>query len=624
MAAHPRRRTAVIVVSLFVGLATAGGARADNVPSIVVTPYFLPTSIAKAGSTVSVITADQIAQSSAGSVADLLSTVPGVTVTQSGGVGGQTLVSLRGAEPGHTLVLIDGVRVNDPASARDEFDFATLAVTDIARIEILRGPQSALYGSDAMGGVINIITKRPSGAMHGSATVEAGSYGTVRTTVSAGGTSGPLSLQASGTYFSDTGFSRVGNRDQGEPDGTDKLAGTVRGTFDAGDGTRFEFGLDAYHQASKIDETPGPYYPNGGDLPGYTSTRDLVAGFGRLLFPTMNGSVASSLTFFATDTSRDYGEPTKDTFYRGTDSGAEYQGNLRLGSMGSLLVGARVEQVTASEQVSNQVAPAFDESKLLYAGYLLYQLPVDAHLNLSFAARHDGEVDGQGFTTGRFTAVYDLPAADARIHASIGTGAKRPTVFQLSYNPDLLPEQSVGADLGLDKTLLDGRLTTSVTGYWNRFENLIDWDPSIPPYGNYANITEAETAGVEATVTARLIPGKLTSSLSYTYLYSRNLATGLPLKRRPAHSGQLSLTYTGIANLEAGVAATLVGTRFNDAAATVKLPAYVRVDLNGRYRVNDALSVFARVENLFNADYQEASGYNTAGLSAYAGLTWKH
>ncbi len=611
----PRR--AAIIACLLVAITTAAPAGATGVPSIVVTPYYVPTSIEKAGSTVSVITADQIAQSSAGTVADLLRSVPGLTVTESGGAGGQALVSLRGAEPGHTLVLIDGVRVNDPASARDEFDFATLSITDIERIEVLRGPQTALYGSDAMGGVINIITRRPAGAASASVTAEGGSYGTRRTSVSASGGAGPVSLMASGTYFANTGFSRVGDRDHGEPDGTEKYAGTLRGAIDGGSGVRLDFGLDGFHQASDIDASATV------DAAGYTSTRDLLSGFGRLSFAAMDGRLANSLTVFATDTTRDFGEPTRDTAYRGTDVGAEYQGNLALGSMGSLLAGVRLEEVSAFQQRSDQPTPAFDASQVLYAGYLLYQVPVDAHLNLSFAARNDGAVGADGFVTGRFTAVYDMPAVEARIRASLGTGAKRPTAFQLSYNPALMPERSVGADLGIEKTLFDGRLTITTTGFWNRFSDLIDFDGDYLT-GNYRNIASATTAGVEVAASATIMPRVLTGSLTYTYLTARDLATGLPLARRPGNSAKVSLTYTGIANLEATVSATLVGARFNDDAATVRLPAYARVDLGTRYRVNDALSLFGRVENLFNARYQEVSGYNTAGLSAYAGLTWTH
>ncbi len=246
------RRACVGLLLVFASLA-GGRALAAGVPSIVVTPYYIPTSIAKAGSTVSVIDRATIERSSAGSVADLLRTVPGVTVTESGGVGGAAQVSLRGAEPQHTLVLIDGVRVNDPASARDDFDFATFSATNVERIEILRGPQSALYGSDAMGGVINIITRRPSAGMHGSATVEGGSYGTRSTTLTADGASGPWSLAASGTWFASNGFSRAGNRDTGELDGTLKYAGTLRGSYDAGEGRMLDFGVNGFHQASDID-----------------------------------------------------------------------------------------------------------------------------------------------------------------------------------------------------------------------------------------------------------------------------------------------------------------------------------------------------------------------------------
>ncbi|MEX0851947.1 MAG: TonB-dependent receptor [Bauldia sp.] len=607
-------RVAAVAAACLASIATAG---AGSVPSIVVTPYYQPTSIAKAGSTVSVITREEIERSSAGTVAELLRSTPGVNVIESGGAGGQALVNLRGAEAGHTLVLIDGIRVNDPASARDEFDFATLSLTDVERIEILRGPQSALYGSDAMGGVINIITRRPSRGLKASATAEGGSYGSRSTTLSASRSSGAFSLLASGTTFANQGFSRVGDRDHGEPDGTEKYAGTVRGAIDGDNGPRLEFGLDGHHQASDIDKSATV------DASGYTSTRDLLSGFGRLSFPALDGRLASSLTLFATETTRRFGEPTRDTDFRGTDIGAEYQGNLNLATLGSLTAGARFEQVTAFQKRSDQASPAFDDGRLLYAGYLLYQVPVDAHLNLSLAARHDGELGGDGFTTGRFAAVYDLPEIETRLRGSLGTGAKRPTSFQLAYNPALVPEQSVGADLGIEKTLFDGRLTVSATGFWNRFTDLIDFDGDVFT-GTYKNIAAAETAGVEVAASTMIVAGVLDGTMSYTYLDARDLATGLPLERRPMHSGKVTLIYTGIDNLRATLSATVVGPRFNDDAATVRLPGYVRIDVAAAYRVNEALSLFARVENLLDADYQEVSGYNTAGLSAYAGLTWRH
>jgi vitamin B12 transporter len=615
----PLARACTLIVFLVPACVVASTAARADATEIVVTPYYVPTSIARAGSAVTVIKRDQIERSSAATVADVLRTAPGVSVTESGGVGGQALVSLSGGEPQHTLVLIDGVRVNDPASARNQFDFATFSVTDVERIEILRGPQSALYGSDAIGGVINIITRRPPGGSTASATVEAGSYGTVRTTLSGGGTVDGASLYASGTFFNTNGFSRVGDRDHGEPDATLKYAGTLRGTVDPGEGARLDFAVDGYHQASDIDKSATV------DAAGYTSERDLLSAYARFSFSSLADRLDHSFTAFGTRNTRHFVEalvPERVTDYRGTSVGAEYQGNLHLDGNRSLLMGARFEQESAFQQRSDKAEPAYDDTRHLYAGYLLYQLPVGYRTNLSFAGRYDGEIGGDGFLTGRATAVYAFPEAEARVRGSIGTGAKRPTAFQFSYNDDLLPEQSIGADIGFDRTLHDGRVDVSVTGFWNRYHNLIDYEGDFIT-GTYENITEAETAGVEVATSANLVRGVLTGTASYTYLYSRNLATGLPLERRPAHSGAVALTYTGIRDFTATLSAVVIGARYNNDAATDLLPPYARFDLYGSYRMSDTLTVFGRVENLLNAQYQEVTGYNAPGSSVFAGLTWK-
>jgi vitamin B12 transporter len=615
MASALRRNRAVLLACLAAGFVVPAIADGDT-PSIVVSPYFFATSIARAGSTVSVITREQIEKSSAGSVAELLRSVPGLTVTETGGVGGTTGVSLRGAEVQHTLVLIDGIRVNDPATPRSDFDFATLSLTDVERIEVLKGPQSALYGSDAMGGVINIIMRRRTGKS-ASATVEGGSYGTRRSTVSGSASNGPLTVSGSGTYFFSDGFSRVGNRDTGEPDSTEKYAGTVRATYDPGENWKFEAGIDGDHQFSEVDKSSTK------DASGYSISRDLLSAFGRFSFDAPDGGLKNTFTVFGSQTKRRFDENGPVTNYLGSDVGAEYRGLLAL-EKGSLIFGTRFEEEGAYQQKVGHAA-TFDTTRSLYAGYFLYQLPVGERLNVSFAGRYDGEVDGQGFTTGRATAVYDVPELNGRIRGSIGTGAKRPTSYQLALNPLLDPEKSFGADLGWEQSLFNDRLTVSATGFYNRFENLIDFTGDFIT-GNYHNVKQAETAGVEFAGTASLVPGVLSATASYTYLYSHDLSkpTGVPLQRRPQDSGKVELTYTGIENLEASVSATLIGNRFNDSDGLVGLPGYVLVNLSARYHVNSDLTVFGRVDNLFDATYQEVSGYNTPGLSAYVGLTWAH
>jgi vitamin B12 transporter len=246
---------------------------------------------------------------------------------------------------------------------------------------------------------------------------------------------------------------------------------------------------------------------------------------------------------------------------------------------------------------------------------------VGDRLHLSFGARYDGASEGQGFLTGRATAVYDIPETETRLRASLGTGAKRPTFYQLDApiygNPALADETSIGADAGIDQTLFDGRLQLSATAYYNHFDNLIDFD-----FGTFTfqNVTEAETAGTELSASAGIVPGKLSATASYTYLYSRDLKLGLPLQRNPTNSASLALTYTGIEKLSTTVSATYVGARYNDSAATQLLPGYTRVDLDATYQLNDKVSLFGKVVNLLNATYQDPLTYNTAGLSAYIGL----
>jgi vitamin B12 transporter len=251
-------------------------------------------------------------------------------------------------------------------------------------------------------------------------------------------------------------------------------------------------------------------------------------------------------------------------------------------------------------------------------------------LNLSFTGRYDGEIGGDGFLTGRATAAYSVPETWTKFRASAGTAAKRPTAYMIGNNAfavltnpsvqtDLRPENSIGADVGIDQGLFDGRLTVSATGFINRFTDLINFNTTNSGYENIAN---ASTAGVELSGTAELIPSRLTVTASYTYLEPRDLDKGTDLPRRPRHSGAIALTYTGESGFEATLSGTLVGPRFNKAGGVEPLAGYVRLDLEASYPINPATMVFARIENLTDARYQDPGGYNTPGLSAYVGLTW--
>jgi vitamin B12 transporter len=567
----------------------------------------------------------------------VLRSVPGVTVIESGGPGGSAEVRLRGAETGHTLVLIDGVRVNDFATARDDFDFALISPNDIERIEILRGPQSAVYGSDAIGGVINIITRKPAAGMSASAKIEGGSYGTHTERLSGNMSLGDFAMRFSGSYFSSEGFSRRGDPDENEPDGTEKWAGSASAVYAPVDGAKVEVGVNAFDQFSEYDAAVGL---SAADAPN-TVDRTSVSGYGRITLPEFAGRFEQSLTGFFLDTSRDNLEPGGSlpvSLYDATAVGAEYQGNLDLERLGTLLVGARVEHEAARNVAETATDfPGYESDRFFYAGYLLHQLsPVD-DLYLTFGGRYDGEIDGEGFLTGRATAAYEIPETGTTLRASVGTGAKRPTAYQIGnnlfaaikypledVNTDLQPEKSVGIDASIEQSLFNGVLDVSVTGFYNRFNDLLVFESIAFPDGAYANIDSAETAGVEVAADADILPGLLRGGVTYTYLYSRNLETDTPLPRRPEHSAAFDLTFIGSDRFEMTLSGILVGERFNTSSSTTPLPGYGRLDLSAKYVLAPGTELLARIENLTDVEYQDPSGFNAPGLSGYVGLSWTY
>ncbi len=623
--AFRRLRAATILLA-----ATTAPAFAE-IPSIVVTPYYLPIAIGQSGSAVSVISHDQIEQASATSVAGLLRTVPGVAVSESGGPGGLAEVHLRGGNSGHTLVLIDGVRVNDPSTANEEFDFSSISLDDVERIEILRGPQSSIYGSDAMGGVINIITRKPRGAPRASLTVEGGSYGTHVERLSGGFAKDDFSMLLSGEHVATSGFSRVGNRDHDEADGLERWSGSISGSYAPADGPRLDFSVKGTTGKSDYDGSPGW----GTDPANARNTEDksMVTGYGRLSFDSPDGSIKQSLTGFATTARRhnfEPGTPDQTYDYSSRNVGAEYRATFGAGAFGQLLGGVRLEQEQASYAANPSYSGNFDDTATRYALFAGDQIsPID-HLFLTFSGRYDGQPGEDGFLTGRFTAAYEIPTTETKLRASLGTGAKRPSFFQKAYNLDngittaLKSEKSVGGDVGIDQTLFDGRLTLSATAFQSRFTNLLDYDYGIGTgYGGYVNVGRATMRGVELNGKLILIPSRLTLDTSYTYTDARDGDTGLLLARRPVHSGAATLSWIGRSGLETSLTATYVGDRFSSSGETSPLPAYTRFDVKASYPLDPHTRIFGRVENLTNVRYEDPAGYNTAGLSAYIGLTWR-
>ncbi len=340
-------------------------ARAETIqqlPELVVTADRTPEPIGNTGSAISVVNNATLQATNPGSLVDALRTVPGLDISESGGPGATANVRIRGANTGQTLVMIDGIRINDPTAASGDFDFAILGPSAIDHVEVLRGPQSALYGSDAIGGVINIITKSGKGPAQFSARTEAGSYGTINSSAAVTGSQGPWTYAVTGGAGRSTGFSRYGYRIPAleakypnlESDGYDRLGGSARVGYDAGEGFRFETGILSSYTRSDYDAATGAFP----DTPS-SATRLLNQVWSKATVDTFDGMWTHSLNVFETRIDRSFNDisyktnmlpkntTSTVTDYTGNSVGAEYQSTLKLGWAGSLVYGARTQHETA-------------------------------------------------------------------------------------------------------------------------------------------------------------------------------------------------------------------------------------------------------------------------------------
>ena len=652
--AMPLLLSAVSFLALGAPALAQSGGEAVPLPDIVVTADRRPEPIGRSASAITVVTREELQSFNPTNLVDALRNVPGLDISDAGGPGSTTVVRLRGGNSGQTLVLIDGIRVNDPTSASGEFDFSNLLPTAIERIEVLRGPQSALYGSDAIGGVVNIITKA-GGPTRFEARSEGGSYGTFSSSATAVGSIGPWSYAFSGGGQTSNGFSRYGYRipqlerrfGKFEADGFTRWGGHGRLGYDAGEGVKLEIGVLSFRTFSEYDAgsstLPRNVVSTGNnrifpDTPAET-TRTFTQIWGK--GTAEQGPLTHTLQVYANQTDREFRDytfranPVRITSdavseFRGDRVGTEYQGDLRFDAPGTLTFGGRFENEKATTfSTSNVPGPAIRTRTLeaeqnTRSVFALYQLPIGDRIILSAGGRHD-EVNSLSFDTWRATGAFLIPETGTKLRATGGTGAKAPTLYQLFEprygTPTLSPETSIGWDAGIDQTLFDGRATISATVFGNRFQNLIEFDS---PTSKYFNVSRAKTSGVEFEGAVVLWPELLKLTGVYTYLDATDERTNLTLQRRPPHVGRIGFGITPMPGLLIEPRVTMVAQRFSGNNETLPLAPYARLDIYGEYRFDQTWKVFGRLENVTDARYQEILNYGTTGRAIYAGLsvTW--
>ena len=595
----------------------------ESQPQIIVTASRVTSQAREIGSSVSVVERPEIVRNQNIFIKDLLQDVPGVTIS-SDRPGANTSISIRGSDNDEVLWLIDGIELGDPSSTSTQFQSDHLTSRDIGRVEILRGNQSSLYGSDAIGGVVNIITQRATeDGVKVNAEAEGGSYGTANGGASVLGKSGPLDFRLTATGYRHDGLSLADPR-------TASVAGSAS---EKDEYWRYGFSGRAGYQASDTlsFQAIGFWQNSSSDLDNTRSdSSDTVkkkeyafAGQGsykslddKLKIDLIGSRYVANRRYFGTYYSSD------GDLYRGTKD--ELSLNVAYGGEGpvSLAAGGNLEREKTLQTTS--YSGDFRARVNTRSAYAELALRPVTGMTITGAARIDDNSRFGSFDTYRGTFAYALGAL--KLRASYGTGAKAPGLYQLfdpTYgNAQLGVQTSKGGDAGFDLALQEG-LSMQFSYFWGSKKNEIVFDSGRPPFGGYGQYGRTRTEGVEIGISAQPLPWLgITQSYAYTdhevkddrFVANRYVDSG-----RPKFSGTTSVTLTPI---ERASFTARVRYRDGDASSAYSpaTKAYTTVDLLGSYGITDKVEIYGRVVNLFDKWYQVSYGTQTLGLSAFGGV----
>jgi len=609
----------------------------EKTEEVVVTATRIETASSEVGSSITVITNQQIEQRQNTTVPEILRTVPALDVVRSGGPGGQTSVFIRGAKSEHTLVLIDGIEMNDPITPGRSYDFANLTTDNIERIEIIRGPQSTLYGSDAIGGVINIITKRGKGKPSGFVSAEGGSFNTFteKAGVSGGNKWANYSLGIS--RWDTDGISAANEKDGNhEKDGYENTSIFTRLGVTPAENLDADFILRYINAKADIDNSGGV----GGDDPNNKADLEQLFFRTQVRLFLFNDLWEQKLGFSLTDLDRDYRNDTDAdhpsdldrSSYDGKILKFDWQHNLYLHETNTLTLGIENEEEKGkskyySESAWGPYTSSFKEKTARTTGYYLQdQVKLRDSWFTTLGVRLDDHSRFGSETTYRIASAYLVRQTGTKFKGTYGTGFKAPSLYQLysQYgNQNLDPEESTGWDIGVEQSLFDKKLILGVTYFSNEFDELIEFVGYESGTSKYINVAEAEAKGVEVFASVRPI-GDLIFRASYTYTDTEDKETGKDLLRRAQNKFGLDVNYQFMDKGNVNLSLVYVGKRDDNDYSTwpatrVELDDYVLANLAASYDITRNIQVFGRVENFLDEDYEEVKGFGTPELSAFAG-----
>jgi vitamin B12 transporter len=611
---------------------------AGTLPALVVTADRFPTDPDKVTSSYTVVPQEEMQRRQLRTAGEVLKTVPGISVQQSGGPGTQTSIFVRGSNSNHVLVLIDGVTANDPSTANGAPDFAHFLTENLEKIEIVRGPMSTMYGSQAIGGVINMVTKAGKGPMNGQAFTELGtrlwsnsgayvrgSEGRFNYNLTFAGTFTPNDTPVPARFTPNGGFVDI--------DPYRNLTFAARLGFEINDNTQFNW-FGRYIDTKLNYDQVGQEDPNAN---GYTSqfyTRGEVEG------NYFNGRWKPVIGINYSTISRhdlDYASPqvpfpfTVDSWFNGRRLQGDFKNLVTITDQVDVIAGIDYDRQWAYSNTLSSVAPgtlaALAWGTMSQTGlYGQVRLNPFEGFNLNAGGRVDFNDIYGSVGTWRAGASYLWAPTDTKVKASYGTAFKAPSLFELfgtgffcGGNRNIQPEYSRGYEVGVEQGIFDRKVKAGITYFFNTYSNLIQCPP---PFTSLQNVANAQSEGFESFV--QISPLKwFDLYFDYTFTIARNVDANQPLVRRPQDIFNIRAEVRPWENTLFGVGVLQVSNRtdFNATTGAIMNPSpYTLLRFTAQYDVIPAVQLFARAENVLNRVYEEPEGLQAPYFQAFFGV----
>ena len=620
--------------SLFTQAVTAAE---TEIQEVLVSASLVPIAAKRSANAITVIDREQLSNRAALSVSDLLRDVPGLAVSRSGVQGSQTQIRARGAEANHLLVLIDGVEANDPSQG-DELNWGTLSADDIERIEVIRGPQSSMRGSDAMAGVVNIITRSADEPYSAKLFTETGSFSTQRSGFSVGGIKGDLNVRL-GVSTTDTegdNVSRTGN----EKDGYENTSINFKAGYKVSEELNVSF---AARQSDGFNE-----FDADSDFDGFVEDQDRVSEFRNSTmrvqgdYASVNGRWQHKLVIAQSSNDNEaFADGILGNVTASTKDQYQY-----IGSMFWAQATQRISVLAEREEEDYQqrgplnwgLNPNQDRERNTDSFAIEYRTDISDALTLAASGRYDDNSEFESANTMRVEAVYQI-SDSTRLRSAYGTAVKNPTFserfgFYTNFigNPNLDPEESTSWELGVDMELAPAALILSATLFDSELENEINgfvYDPATFGFTSANKDGVSKRQGIELTASATLTDDlSINSAYTYTDSVESDGAGGyIDEVRRARHTGSLNVAWQATENLHINANTQFNGSQtdlyfppFPTPSQTVTLDTYTLVNVTANYSATERLDIYVRLDNLLDDDYEEVFGFQTLGFGANLGF----